>query len=149
MQLLFCCWEHLAVDTEVVPAGNTNTLSFSGEAGLGDLPDPGVESWGIFSACTFPLTIHLNAQQIFVCSPAPVLQFLHYDSFPNMMKVHVSCLPKPPLQSSQWGCDGQCAVWITGRVFGSLTQWLFLCWADSQYLVSLIYLKSAKLGWKC
>lgn len=38
MQLLFCCWEHLAVDTEAVPAGNTDTLSFSGEAGLGDLP---------------------------------------------------------------------------------------------------------------
>lgn len=43
-------------------------------------------------------------------------------------------------------CDGQCAVWVPGGECGSLTQWLFIRWADGQYLVSLIYLKSAKLG---
>lgn len=83
---------------------------------------------------------------IFCLLPVSVLRFLHYDSFPNMMKVHVSCLPKPPLQSWQSGCDGPCAVWLTGRVCGSLTQWPFLVWADGQYLIGLIYLKSATLG---
>lgn len=105
-----------------------------------------------FLCLYFPITIHVNTNTCnkFLSTHQHLFcNFCFTTLFPNMLKVCVPCLPKPPLQSWQWGCDGQCAVWITVRVCGPLTQWLFLCWADGQCLVSLIYLKSAMLGCKC
>lgn len=68
------------------------------------------------------------------------------------MKVHVSCLPNPPLGSWRGAVMGDGSTVPPGSPVGGcgfLAQRPFLRWADGQYLVSLIYLKSAKQGSQC
>lgn len=146
MQLLFCCWEHLAVDTEVVPAGNTDTLFRRSWA------------WGAASSLCGELRYflclylsHYNTSKYAtnfclltsICSAISALWlFSQHDGGPCFLS---SKTTSSKLAGRLW--------WAVCCLYHWQGEWvshtMALCWADGQYLVSLIYLKSAKLGSKC
>lgn len=145
VQLLLSCWEHLAVNTVVIPEGSTGTLSFSGGSSrVWDFARSLCGELRYFLPLRLSHSkIPVNKYQTF-CPPSSICCriFLRW------------CLPD---------IDSQCLLCAqptSPHQAGLQWQWALCCWAPglcsgttalslpggSQYLVSSIYLKADKQG---